>query len=273
MGELERVATARTDSQEAYDCFLRGRAPWRKGDRQATETSKEFLAQAIALDPRFTPAHAILGIVHVTDAINGWSASPDNSRRIAVECVMRALTLDDQSVEAHFAVSVIMLWRRDHAEALRETERAIAIDPNYSDANSARGLILHYAGQSEEALPLFERALKVDPLYDQILHFKAQALYDLGRYAEAAEVLARRIAIFPGTDASRVLLAACYGQMGRLEEAREQWRDALRINPGYSIEQRRKMLPYKNPEGFERVVDGLRKAGLLDTPEASNAGS
>ena len=35
-----------------------------------------------------------------------------------------------------------------------------------------------------------------------------------------------------------------------------------RVNPGYSIEQRRKVLPYKNPEDFERVVEGLRKAGL-----------
>jgi hypothetical protein len=38
--------------------------------------------------------------------------------------------------------------------------------------------------------------------------------------------------------------------------------ELLRVNPDYSIEQRRKVLPYKNPEDFERVVEGLRKAGL-----------
>jgi adenylate cyclase len=38
--------------------------------------------------------------------------------------------------------------------------------------------------------------------------------------------------------------------------------EALRVNPSYSLEQRRKVLPYKNPEDFDRVVEGLRKAGL-----------
>jgi adenylate cyclase len=60
------------------------------------------------------------------------------------------------------------------------------------------------------------------------------------------------------------LLAATYGQMGRLDEAREQWRDALKVNPAYSLEHRRKVLPYKNPADFEAVVEGLRKAGLVE---------
>jgi adenylate cyclase len=67
---------------------------------------------------------------------------------------------------------------------------------------------------------------------------------------------------YPNTDASHVLLAASYGQMGLIEEAREAWREALRVNPAYSLEHRRKALPYKNPEDFERVVEGLHKAGL-----------
>jgi cytochrome c-type biogenesis protein CcmH/NrfG len=60
-----------------------------------------------------------------------------------------------------------------------------------------------------------------------------------------------------------VLLAATYGQTGRLDEAREQWSEVLRVNPAYSLEHRRKVLPYKNPSDFEAVVDGLRKAGLV----------
>jgi adenylate cyclase len=74
--------------------------------------------------------------------------------------------------------------------------------------------------------------------------------------------LERRILRSPETDASRVLLAASYGQMGRVDEAREVWREALRVNPGYSLDRRRKVLPYKNPDDFEKVVEGLLKAGL-----------
>ena len=50
--------------------------------------------------------------------------------------------------------------------------------------------------------------------------------------------------------------------MGLIEEAREAWRELMRVNPDYSLEHRRKVLPYKNPDDFERVVEGLRKAGL-----------
>jgi adenylate cyclase len=53
----------------------------------------------------------------------------------------------------------------------------------------------------------------------------------------------------------------CYGQLGRVDEAHEACREALRVNPAYSLEHRRKVLPYKNTEDFERVVEGLRKAG------------
>ena len=51
--------------------------------------------------------------------------------------------------------------------------------------------------------------------------------------------------------------------MGLIDEAREAWQDALQVNPNYSVEQRRKVLPYKNPADFELVVNGLREAGLV----------
>jgi len=32
----------------------------------------------------------------------------------------------------------------------------------------------------------------------------------------------------------------------------------------FGLEHRRKVLPYKNPEDFEHLVEGLRKAGLVE---------
>ncbi len=49
-----------------------------------------------------------------------------------------------------------------------------------------------------------------------------------------------------------------------MEDARAQWAKVLEINPDYSIEQRAKVLPYKNPADRDRYIDGLRKAGLVD---------
>ena len=125
------------------------------------------------------------------------------------------------------------------------------------------GLVLHYSGRSEEALGCFDRALALDPFFSDVyMQPQAQALYQLGRYPDAAALLKRRILRNPDTDTSRVWLAAAYGQMGQFEEARATWREALRVNPAFSLEHRRKALPYKNTEDYERVLDGLRKAGL-----------
>ena len=38
----------------------------------------------------------------------------------------------------------------------------------------------------------------------------------------------------------------------------------LAINPKYSLEHRANVLPYKDPAQFERIREGLAKAGLPD---------
>jgi adenylate cyclase len=158
---------------------------------------------------------------------------------------------------------MVSLWVRRYEEAIRAAEKVIAFNPNFAEGHTALGFILHHVGRSEEALKCHERAAALNPISPAIwLHFRAQALYQLGRYPEAVGLLKRRIVRNPETDSSRVLLAACYGQMGMIEEARDAWREALSVNPAYSLEHRRKVLPYKNLADFERVVEGMRKAGV-----------
>ena len=80
----------------------------------------------------------------------------------------------------------------------------------------------------------------------------------MGRYTEAVGFLTRRILRKPDTDMSRALLAASYGQMGMIEDAREAWRKLMRVNPNYSVEQRRKVLPYKGASTILAIYIGRR---------------
>ncbi len=59
------------------------------------------------------------------------------------------------------------------------------------------------------------------------------------------------------------MLAASYGQMGGVGEARAEWRE-VRVKPDYTLQHRRKAPPHKNPDDFETVVKGPRKAGLVN---------
>jgi hypothetical protein len=53
--------------------------------------------------------------------------------------------------------------------------------------------------------------------------------------------------------------------LGQPEAARAEADEVLRINPGFTIEKRKRIDVFKNPEDAEHRIDGLRKAGL---PEA-----
>jgi adenylate cyclase len=264
-GDKQRLATEQTDNVEAYDCFLRGRELWHRLTKETTIEARDLLQRAIDLDPKFASAYAFMALAHELDYLNRWSPSPPRSREQAEEAATRAVALDDRDPWAHWALSFVNLYMRRHDEAISEAERAIVLNPNFAEAHVSLGEALHYSGRSEEALAYFDRAMALNPHFPDVLfHFQALALFQLGKYEKAVGLLKRRLTRNPRTDVSRALLAASYGHLGRLDEARAEWREALRVNPDYSLEYRRKVLPYKNPADFERVVDGLRKAGLVD---------
>ena len=105
--------------------------------------------------------------------------------------------------------------------------------------------------------------MQLDPFYPEIaLQFLAEAQLSLGRFDLAAETLRKRLARNPESATAYALLASCYGHLGQIEEGRAAWTQVLRIDPGYSIEHRRQVLPYKNPADFELRVEGLRRLGL-----------
>jgi adenylate cyclase len=60
-------------------------------------------------------------------------------------------------------------------------------------------------------------------------------------------------------------LASAYAQAGQLGEARKEAAEVLRINPGFTIEGWKRILPYSDPKDAEHLIDGLRKAGLPET--------
>lgn len=264
-GDQQRLAAEQTQNLEAYDCFLRGREHMWRLTREQNIEGQQLLQRAIDLDPNFAPAHAFLAVAQALAYVNQWSQSPSKSLEQAIVSATHAVALDDRYPYAHWALGVTNLYLRRLDVAIREAERVIALAPNLAEGHESLGNALHYAGRSDEALVCFERAVALNPYYPDIfLHFHAQAMFQLGRYEEAVAFLKRRLVRNPGTDISRVLLAASYGHLGRFAEAREEWDEVFRINPDYSLEHRRKVLPYRNRADFERVVDGLRKAGLTE---------
>jgi adenylate cyclase len=258
-----RVRRRGTDNIDAYDVFLRGRDLLQRRTWEGIVQSRPLLEQAIDLDPGFAAAYAGLAFGYALDYVNGWTETPAQALGTAFRLARQAVALDAAEPQARYAMAMAHLWRREHEPAIQEARTAIELDPNFAPGFSLLGVALHYAGRSEEALGMLERAMQLDPYYpDTYLHFVAQSHFALAHYADAEATLKRRLVRNPDTDMSRVLLAACYGHLGRKGEARGAWDEALRVNPGYSLEHRQRVLPYKYPADFDRIAEGLRKAGL-----------
>ena len=262
-GEQRRLHRRGTDNVEAYETWLRARESLSRSTRESVAQARALYRRAVEIDPSFAAPHAGLALAGVSDYVSDWAPDPLEALDEAERWARRAVELDDQDPLSHMALGNVALWRRDHARALAEFRRMIDLDPNFAQGHGATGLALMYAGRAAEALEQFAVSMRLDPHYPAILlHFLAQANFSLGKYEVAAEQLLERIARIPGTDSSRMLLAACYGHLGRVEDARSAWAELLTVNPNFSLTQRARVLPYKEPAEFQRIAEGLAKAGL-----------
>src|SRR5215831_14121892 len=262
-GEEKRLRRRGTENVAAYEAVLRARELLGGATRETVAQARAMYRRAIELDPTYAVPHAGLAATGVSNYVSDWADDPDAELDQAERWARRALELDDSEPFAHMALGHVMLWRRDHDGALAEFRSMIALDPNFAQGYAATGLALMYAGRAAEALEPFALAMRLDPHYPSIvLHYVAQANFSLGNYGTAAKQLTKRIARTPGTDSSRMMLAACYGHLGRAEEARAIWAELMKVNPEFSLAQRERVLPYKDPRDFARIAEGLAKAGL-----------
>jgi adenylate cyclase len=261
--ESERIYRRHTENLEAYEHFLQGREQAFRDTQEANAQARIMLEQAIEIDPHFSLAFSHLSRNHVVAYVNRWGESADQSLALAMEFGQHAVELDETNPHAYFAVGAAALWMKQHDRAAIAAEKCLAIKPNFAEGHAVLGLILVYSGKPREAIASLHKAMRLDPHYRDIyLHLLALAHVQLDEYEQAVAALTRRLARKPESDISRVLLAAVHGHMGNVEESRAEWAEALRINPDYSLEHRRRILPYRNPAHFEHLMEGLRKAGV-----------
>ena len=129
----------------------------------------------------------------------------------------------------------------------REAEQAIALNPNCASGHNILGMSSALFRSVRTVAHDFERAI-ARTLISQTCRYisRGKRLTNSDDTKPPSPSSKRRIIRNPETDASRVLLAASYGQIGVINEAREEWQEALRVNPDYSLEYRRKVLPHES---------------------------
>jgi tetratricopeptide (TPR) repeat protein len=135
--------------------------------------------------------------------------------------------------------------------------------PNAAIPHHFLGMALRFAGRPEDAIPVIRKAIRLEPVTPGIYYQNLGLCYLLtGDCEEAADACKKGLDRERDYLMSLVIASAVYGSCGREEEARKTAREVLRISPNFSADSFALRLPYKNPKDRERVIEGLRKAGL-----------
>jgi TolB-like protein/Tfp pilus assembly protein PilF len=262
-GAQDRLARGRAVNIEAYEFFLRGREQVWLHTRASNEAARSLAEAAIALDPGYAAPHALISFIHVIDYANGWSSDPPHSLQIGLELAQRSVAMAEEQPEGHFALGLACMWYRELDRAQAEAQRGLTLAPSSVDLHLLMAHVQIFAGDPAGALVTLEASMRLDPHYPELLlQFMADARFSLGDYGQAIAVLEQRLARNPQSETAYALLASCHGHLGQPEESRKAWDQVLRISPGFSVERRRRVLPFRNPADFERRVEGLHKAGL-----------
>ena len=266
-GEWGHIASKGTENLEAY--LKSQEAAWcaDQSTRESLDRGKRLSEEAIALDPNFPHAYHVLGVLHMLDALSGFSKNPRESLELANKMQRKAIELDESFAMARAVMGFNLLMLRKYDEAISEAEKAYQLAPGSSPVLYWYGTVLNNFGRAEDALPVLKEVLRLEPKpMNSRIRSLSVALRDTGKYDEAIEWLKKTIQTEPDSIISYLILTSTYAYAGREEEARAAAKEILRINPKFSVETYMRTSPQRDAASRERFAQALKKAGLPDKP-------
>jgi eukaryotic-like serine/threonine-protein kinase len=221
--EQNTLAKNYTENTEAYRLYLQGRFYWNKRTAKDLLKAIEDFEEAIKIDPNYALAYA--GLADSYALLSPYiAATPAESMPKAREYAVKALALDDQLVEAHTALGLILnTYDYDFAGAEREFKRAIEINPNYATAHQFYGELLMYLDRREESDAEFRRALEIDPLSLIINRQYGESMIYARKYEAGIIQLKKTLDLDPSFVVAHVSLSLIYQLTGRYPETIEEF--------------------------------------------------
>ncbi|MEE8334605.1 MAG: winged helix-turn-helix domain-containing protein [Alphaproteobacteria bacterium] len=255
---LERALKKSPAELDAYDCVLRARRYTSSLSEEMHAEARDLLEKAIALDPAYADAHALLANVYLAEHRFEANPRPDPVGR-ALAMAQTATRLDPQNAYAHCWLAIVHFFRGENEQFEAEARRALGLNPNDPEILADIGHYFAFMGAFERGTELTRRAQQLNPLHPGWYNFSfARYHYDQGAYADTlADV--ERISL-PNFYWARLLEIAALGQLDS-PEAPASLAEIFQLKPDFSARAELKKWNAA-PHDFEHILDGLRKAGL-----------
>ena len=234
-GQEKGLSKHYTESNEAYQSYLRGRFYWNKRTEEGMRKSLDYFQQAIQTDPTFALAYS--GLADAYDLLGAPDAAgavpPDEAMPKAKAAALKALEIDDTLAEPHVSLAhVKYYYEHDFAYAEREYRRAIELNPNYSTAPQWYSVFLMSVGRFDEAITQAKRAQDLDPLSLPINMTYGWVLLTARQNEQSVEQLRKTLEMDPNFVLTHHRLGMVYEQQGKYDEAIAQFRQVVNLTGG-----------------------------------------
>jgi TolB-like protein len=262
--EIDRARHRATGDLAAYDLYLRGLDHWNRWTREDNARALQLFCAAIEKDREFSTAYGLAASCHLLGNANGWMSYIDQKE--VTRLADRAADIgSEDAVALCWAGHVQAVFFKDVERALLLIDRALEFDANLAVAWQRSGWVRAYAGDSEGAIASLNRAIRLNPLDPRMFLTQtamAFAHFIAGRDDQAADWAATALRIKPNwLPALRVAIAS-NAMANRLEQADRTFKLYSRIDPQVSIAKICGYYPLRRPIDRERLVLGLRQAGV-----------
>jgi adenylate cyclase len=265
--EIDRAVRKPTENLNAYDLYLRALAQYNRWSEEGFAEAVALARQALAIDPSYAPAAAMVGWGCAGQRFQGWGALSEADMTEAVALARQALeTARDDTETLWRAGYALFVLAGEVAVAEAMVDRAVTLNPNAANAWVMKGNFLALRNRPDGAIEALDRARRLSP-FDPIGYLNtvsmALAHFAARRFEEAIDWAERALHDQPRLITALRVKAAAHAHLNRLDEARTELGRVLAIDPRLTIARYRAALgPAIAPDVFELLVVGLRRAGL-----------
>jgi TolB-like protein len=264
--EIDRAKRKPTESQDAYDLYLRGVANTVAYTREGYAEALQLFNHAIEIDPEYAAAYGQAAWCYVTRIVNGWMDAPEIEIVEGGRLARRAVTLGSEDAVAlcwgGFSIGFILGELED---GIAYIDRSLVLNPNMAASWYLGGWLRVYVGDPEDAIERFTRAMRLNPLEPLIFRAHAglgYAHFFAGRDDEACRWAEMAVRERPTWLTAVRIVAACLGIAGRIEEGRKWIARMHEIDPTVRVSNLRRLLPLRRQADMEKWSSSLRKVGL-----------